>query len=135
LKDESNIVDADIVGDENATTQQKASAEPKTSTKNNTTEPTSDLKAKLLSTDHWLRFVFMVLFAVVACVASYVIAVLIVIQFIFALVTGNSEARLQSFGQSLSQYIFQILSFLTYNSEAKPFPFADWPVAEQTNID
>jgi len=47
------------------------------------------MKDRLLSTDHWLRFVFMVLFAVIACVASYVIAILIVIQFVFALVTGG----------------------------------------------
>jgi len=84
-------------------------------------------KEKVLSADHWLRFVFMVLFAGIACVASYVVAVLIIIQFIFALFTGNSNDRLRSFGASLSQYIFQILSFLTYNSEDKPFPFADWP--------
>ncbi len=92
------------------------------------------MKDRLLSTDHWLRFVFMVLFAVIACVASYVVAILIVIQFVFALVTGgdNGETsqKLRDFGGSLSQYLFQILKFLTYNSEEKPFPFADWPQTE-----
>ena len=89
-----------------------------------------DLKSKLLSADHWLRFVFMALFVAIAFVASYVVFILIIIQFIFALVSGNSDSRLQAFGSSLSQYIFQMLKFLTYNSEEKPFPFSDWPTAE-----
>ena len=32
-----------------------------------------------------------------------------------------------SLGASLSTYAYQVFSFLTYNSEQRPFPFADWP--------
>ncbi|MFT7388066.1 MAG: hypothetical protein ACI8VC_001310 [Candidatus Endobugula sp.] len=96
-------------------------------------DQTNALKARLLSRDHWLRFVFMMLFAVIASVAAYVAAVLILIQFVFALVTGSSETRLQSFGGQLSQYLFQILQFLTYNKEQKPFPFSDWPNDDLNN--
>ncbi|ODS23470.1 hypothetical protein AB835_08800 [Candidatus Endobugula sertula] len=74
-----------------------------------------------------MRFVFMVLFAIIASVASYIISLLVVIQCVFVLVTGVANDRLQAFGRSMSQYIFQIVNFLTYNSEDKPFPFADWP--------
>jgi len=69
----------------------------------------------------------MVLFVLIACVASYVMVVLVVIQFLFALVTGASEERLRTFVLQLSQYLFQILTFVTYNDEQKPFPFNDWP--------
>ncbi|MFT6386878.1 MAG: hypothetical protein ACJAUP_000247 [Cellvibrionaceae bacterium] len=86
---------------------------------------------RLLSADHWLRFVFMVLFAMILGVASYVITVLVLIQFVWALVTGEGSDKLREFGSSLSQYIHQILRFLTYNSEEKPFPFTDWPESEK----
>src|SRR5690606_6021877 len=47
--------------------------------------------------------------------------------FLFALITGNDNRQLRKFGDSLSIFIFDTLQFLIYNSEEKPFPFADWP--------
>ncbi|MGH1440488.1 MAG: DUF4389 domain-containing protein [Cellvibrionaceae bacterium] len=88
---------------------------------------------RLLSADHWLRFVFMVLFALILGAASYVITVLVIIQFVWALVTGEGNDKLREFGSSVSQYIYQMLRFLTYNSEDKPFPFADWPESEKVD--
>lgn len=88
-------------------------------------------KERLLSADHWLRFVFMVLFAIILGVAAYVISVLVVIQFVWALVTGEGNEKLRNFGGSLGVYIHQTLRFLTYNTEDKPFPFADWPDNEK----
>lgn len=126
MNKDSAIVDAEIVDD--PSTNEETTTEKRANEK-------SELSDRLLSTDHWLRFVFMVLFAFVACVASYVVAVLIVIQFIFALVTGEGESRLRSFGGSLSTYLFQILQYLTYNSEEKPFPFKDWPESEDVDCD
>jgi len=88
------------------------------------------LKSNLTSSKHWLRLVYMLLFAVFLQVALAVMWVLVVIQFLFALITGNDNGNLRNFGHSLSRFIFQAIQFLTYNSEEKPFPFADWPEAE-----
>jgi hypothetical protein len=85
---------------------------------------------RLLSAEHWLRFVFMVLFAIILSVAGYIMGLLVFLQFLWALITGEANQQLRNFGSSLSQYIFQALKFLTYNTEDKPFPFADWPDAE-----
>lgn len=86
-----------------------------------------ELKSNLLSADHWLRFLFMVLFGVLLYFAACVMLVVVVLQFLFALITGNDNINLRQFGQSLSHYILQALQFLTYNSEDKPFPFSKWP--------
>lgn len=85
------------------------------------------LKSNLTSGKHWLRLVYMILFAVFLQVASLVMTVLVVVQFLFALITGADNVNLRKFGDSLSCYIFSVLQFLIYNSNAKPFPFADWP--------
>lgn len=87
------------------------------------------LKSNLTSSAHWKRLVFMILFALFLYVASFVMAVVVVVQFIFSLVTGNDNHKLRRFGYSLSAFINQTLLFLTYNSEYKPFPFSDWPEA------
>lgn len=89
------------------------------------------IKSNLTSSKHWLRLVFMLLFAAILHVASFVMWVLVIAQFIFSLVTGEDNANLRKFGHSLSIYIFATLKFLTYASEEKPFPFADWPVVDQ----
>ena len=85
------------------------------------------LKSNLTSGKHWMRLVYMVLFAIFLQVASVVMTVLVVVQFLFALITGADNINLRKFGDSLSIYIFSVLQFLIYNSEEKPFPFSDWP--------
>lgn len=86
-----------------------------------------ELKSNLLSPRHWLRLVFMLLFAALLQVASIIMWVLVFLQFLFSLVTGQDNLNLRRFGHSLSTYIYQTLKFLTYSSEEKPFPFSDWP--------
>lgn len=92
-----------------------------------------ELKSNLLSSKHWLRLVFMLLFAVFLYLASIVVSVVVVLQFLFSLVTGQDNTNIRQFGSSLATYIFQTLKFLTYSSEEKPFPFADWPDADNDN--
>lgn len=91
-----------------------------------------ELKSNLLSAKHWLRLVFMVLFAALLQVATIIMCVLVVLQFVFSLITGQDNINLRHFGHTLSTYIYQTLKFLTYNSEEKPFPFSDWPSVDET---
>ena len=60
-------------------------------------------------------------------IAAFVVAVVSCIQFLFAIITGQDEPKLRRMGLGISEYIKQGLMFLTYNTEEKPFPFADWP--------
>jgi len=83
------------------------------------------LKSNLTSSKHWLRLVFMLLFAAVLQLASLVMWVLVAVQFVFSLITGEDNQHLRRFGHSLSTFIYDVLKFLCYNSEEKPFPFAD----------
>jgi hypothetical protein len=85
------------------------------------------LKSNLTSSKHWLRLVFMLIFAAVLHIASIVMWVLVAAQFLFSLITGEDNQHLRRFGHSLSTYIYDVLKFLCYSSEEKPFPFADWP--------
>jgi len=90
-----------------------------------------NIKSNLTSSRHWLRLLFMLVFAAVLQVASIVMWMLVIAQFIFSLVTGEDNPQLRKFGHALSIYIFNTLKFLTYASEEKPFPFADWPLVDE----
>ncbi len=87
------------------------------------------LKSNLTSSKHWFRLLFMIMFALLLQVALAVMWVLVGVQFLFALISGSDNRNLRKFGDSLSQFIFETIQFLTYNSEDKPFPFSDWPEA------
>ena len=88
------------------------------------------LKSNLTSSKHWLRLFFMVIFAAILQLASMAMWILVVVQFLCSLITGQDNPNLRQFGHGLSIYIFDTLKFLTYASEEKPFPFADWPTVE-----
>lgn len=87
-----------------------------------------DIVDNLRETSAWIRVLFMVGFALVLyLVIAPIVVVMLVVQALFAILTGASNTNLRRFGNALSQYVLQILQFLTYNSEYKPFPFNDFP--------
>ena len=93
----------------------------------------SELKTNMAKRQTWLRGLYMLLFFVLYHVVEVVLGAVVLLQFLFTLVTGETNARLLQFGQSLSRYVYQILHFLTFNREEMPFPFNDWPAADASN--
>lgn len=86
-----------------------------------------ELKAHLKERKTWLRGLHMLLFAIFYSVAEIVIIAIVLFQFLMALFTGRTNERLLKLGQSLSTYVYQILQFLTFNSDYHPYPFGAWP--------
>ena len=78
----------------------------------------------------WLRLLYMILFAIIYCVAEAVLTAVVVFQFLWVLFTGGRNEKLLALGGQLSTFIYQVLRFLTYNSDVKPYPFDEWPAAE-----
>ncbi len=91
-----------------------------------------NVKENIKSHATWLRALFMLLFAFIFHLAEVVLAVVVVFQLLVVIFTGQPNARLLRFGQDLGTFIYQIVRFLTYNSEDQPFPFGDWPEAPPT---
>lgn len=89
-----------------------------------------DIVENLKEPSQWLRIAFMVALAVALYVASIVLTLLTIAQAVFSLLTGKDNENLRALGKDLSTYVHQILEFLTYNSELKPFPFSPYPGAE-----
>jgi len=75
----------------------------------------------------WLRGLFMLIFIFFMGVVKFVTPVVAGFQFLAILFTAEKNNNLLKFGKSLSVYDYQIMLYLTYNSEFKPFPMGDWP--------
>ncbi len=69
----------------------------------------------------------MIIFAVAFNVAEIVILIVTVFQFLASLFTGEPNDRLMRFGRNLAHYIQQIIAFMTFATEERPFPFSTWP--------
>jgi len=74
----------------------------------------------------WIRLAYMLGFLLLLSFVRIILLLVIGGQFLTLLLTGSDNKNLRNFGQSLASWIFQIMQFLTFNSNSKPFPFDDW---------
>ena len=86
-----------------------------------------DLKKMISAKETWLRALYMILFIIIFTVARFIVWIVIAIQFLMTLFTGKLHYKTLDFSSRLNAYIYQMLEFLTYNSETKPYPFSAWP--------
>jgi hypothetical protein len=84
-------------------------------------------KDNLKSESFWLRSLFMLLFFIVYRIVDLVVLLVAVCQWFYVLLTGDANASLSRFSSGLALYVAQIIRYLSYSSEEKPFPFSDWP--------
>lgn len=88
----------------------------------------SDLEKNVLARSTWLRLVFMFIYGFLYAISRIVTMVVVVIQFFHVLITGKINGQLKTLGHSLAIYSFEIVDYLTFNTEKKPFPLeGDWP--------
>lgn len=86
------------------------------------------LQEHLTNKGTWLRLVFIVIFGIIWGITELVLTAVVVLQFLWVLFNGQPNERLRAFGQSLARYAYQLFRYVTFNSDARPFPFdLDWP--------
>ncbi len=90
----------------------------------------NDIKDNIKQQSTWIRGLYMVLFSIFYTIADFVLFAVVVFQFILKLFTGDTNDRLRRLGLSISTYIYEILQFLSFNSEQHPYPFGTWPKGE-----
>lgn len=86
-----------------------------------------DYKQNIKEHSTWMRGLYIVLFTVIYSVTEIVIVLVVLFQFLSVLLTSRTNDKLLSLGMNLSTFIYQILSYVTFNSDDRPFPFSDFP--------
>ncbi len=71
----------------------------------------------------WSRLPYMILFAVLFNISEFVIYVIMIIQFLLKLITGQGNDRLLILGRNIARYVAQLVEYLTFVSDEKPYPF------------
>ncbi len=90
--------------------------------------PPETLKSKLLNPEHWVRLLLMILmFIVLFTIVKFILSIALIVQWVLVLLSGEPNERLRVFTKSLNRYGYQIMEFISFNSDEKPFPLSDWP--------
>lgn len=77
--------------------------------------------------DVWIRGLFIVIFGVIFYFLYGIIWLLVVLQFFTKVFTRQLNPQLMGFSHKLTGYALQILSYITFQSEVRPFPFSPLP--------
>ena len=92
------------------------------------------LKEHITAKTTWIRGLYILLFAIFYSIAEILVIAVVLFQFLSTLLTGNNNLQLLRFGRQLSDFVRQLLMFITYNSEEKPFPFGPWPSTDDAAL-
>ncbi|MEM7253791.1 MAG: DUF4389 domain-containing protein [Pseudomonadota bacterium] len=77
---------------------------------------------------HWRRVLFTLIGLFLYAVSRFVVIALTVFQLLWTLVVGYPNERLIPWGRSLARYSCELVEYLTFVTETRPFPFdRSWP--------
>jgi hypothetical protein len=93
-----------------------------------------EVKENIKKQSTWIRGLYMLLFAIFYSVAEIVLFATVIFQFLLKLFTGETNPRLQKLGQCIGTYIYQIIQYLTFNSDYEVYPFGAWPKGEPAEL-
>ena len=78
----------------------------------------------------WTRVLFVALFWIVFYVSQLVIATVVIAQCAFTVITGTPNHQLLKLGDMLGKYVGDIMRYVTFNTDQRPFPFSDFPKSD-----
>lgn len=91
-------------------------------------EQLDDLVENVREPSGWVRVLFVIFFiAVLNFIIGPLVLLLALAQSLFLIFTAKANENLAGFGDLLARYAAQILNFVTFHSERRPFPFSDFP--------
>ena len=76
-----------------------------------------------IPTNAFVRLFFMIVFFALFGLVRFMAWAVVLFQFFSHLLTGRVTQRGSRWGEALSNWIHQMMLFMTYNTERMPFPF------------
>lgn len=78
----------------------------------------------------WIRLVFMLIYWLILNLSLSVFGILLLIVTAFKFASKEQPETLSDLLGSVTIYIKQTVSFLSFEEDEKPFPFQPWPEVE-----
>lgn len=79
------------------------------------------------------RILVTLLFVLIGWLSLWVFGVVVLVQFGFLLITGNLNKNLKAFNGELGDYLSDIIAYVGFQKDEKPFPFQAWHYDDDKN--
>lgn len=73
------------------------------------------------------RALYTILYLIIGRFISMVLFVIAITQYIYSWLTGEPNEKILHFTEDLAEYTKQLVSYVGFNTEEKPWPFGEWP--------
>ncbi|MEA2046996.1 MAG: DUF4389 domain-containing protein [Campylobacterota bacterium] len=73
------------------------------------------------------RVLYTILYLIIGRFISMVLFVVTVTQFIYSWLGGEPNQKILLFTKGMSEYTKQLVAYVGFNSDEKPWPVGDWP--------
>lgn len=73
------------------------------------------------------RALYTILYLIIGRFISMVLFVIAITQYIYSWLTDEPNEKILHFTKGLAQYTKQIVSYVGFNTDKKPWPVGDWP--------
>ncbi len=80
---------------------------------------------------YWLRILFMLIYWCLLNVAFTLFGFLLIIVALIRFGSKHEPVTLGAWLRSVSAFMKQVLAFLAFSSDEKPFPFQPWPEGDK----
>lgn len=75
----------------------------------------------------WQRGLYMLGYGILAYFTFWVLIVMAIVQLIVVAIDGKPNTDLRRFSRNAVQYLWELLAFLVFASDERPFPFGPFP--------
>ena len=73
------------------------------------------------------RALYILLYLIIVRFISMVLFVIAITQYIYSWLTGAPNEKILHFTEDLAEYTKQLVSYVGFNTDEKPWPVGDWP--------
>ena len=73
------------------------------------------------------RALYTILYLIIVRLISMVLFVIAITQYIYSWLTGEPNEKILSFTEGLAEYSKQLVSYVGFNTDEKPWPVGEWP--------
>ena len=73
------------------------------------------------------RALFIILYLIIIRLISTVLFVIAITQYIYSWLTGEPNDKIMYFTESLAEYSKQLVSYVGFNTNERPWPVGKWP--------
>ncbi len=74
-----------------------------------------------------VRALYILLYLIIGRFISMVLFVIAITQYIYSWLTGEPNEKILLFSEGLAEYTKQLVSYVGFNTDEKPWPVGDWP--------